>query len=95
MSSTKVLMLNNPQTQEITQFISSTLACKAKKELIAHDMNHKTMFGNTNFWFHLEESGQLILIYDRHPSEWDVEGIMETIYSYERIHLTAKGVPFY
>jgi len=90
----KVYILENPEEIKSLNFtIANMLLAKAKRELVAHDMRHRTMLGNTNFWFHLQENGQLMLVYDRHPKEWDIDSIKETLWYYERAELKKMGCP--
>jgi hypothetical protein len=91
----KVYILDNEDIKELTAMVAEALTYKARLERKVQDMRTRTMFGNTNFWFHVEDSGSIILCYDQHPSMWDQAGIRATISHYERIYLEKRGIAFF
>lgn len=74
------------------QEIAKTLIDKAAAEQIVHDQNHRTILGGTSFWLHLTPDGGLMLCYDKHPSEWNVEAIKDTMDTFEQMRLNELGV---
>lgn len=80
---------------ELSQAIATCLVAKAGAEQMIHDQNYRTPLGSTQFWLHLNPDGQIMLCYDRHPNEWDVQAIKDTIDSYERLRLSELGVQLY
>lgn len=84
--SQKIYILDNTEIQEISKAIAIALTAKSQREVRVHDHRNKTFLGSVLFWLQVRESdNQLILCYDKHPSQWDMDAIKESLEGLERI----------
>lgn len=60
------------------------------------DLTNPTMLAGVKFWFQIDpNNGSTILCYDKHPTEWDIDGILKAITDLEHIFYQNEGVIFW
>lgn len=78
--------------EAITDHITTFLCRKAMVEYRRQDLSNRTMLDKVNFWFQIDpRSGSTILCYDKHPTEWDVNAIIQAITDLEHIFYVQEG----
>lgn len=82
--------------QNLSDHVSLFLVRKGMLEHRRQDLLNRTILGGINFWFQIDGSnGSIILCYDKHPSEWNVDEILKNINDLEHIFYVQEGVAFY
>lgn len=78
--------------QAITDHITVFLCRKAMVEYRRQDLSNPTLLDKVKFWFQIDpRSGATILCYDKHPTEWDIDAILQEITDMEHIFYVQEG----
>jgi hypothetical protein len=82
------------QVRYYTDLIVSFLSQKALYEGRKQDFTNRTKLADVEFWFQLDNAtGNVILAYSKHPTEWDYEKMMRDMDEQESVfHLDQSGV---
>lgn len=92
----QVAVISDPEIlsklQDISDQIALFLSRKAMVEYRRQDLSNPTTLAEVKFWFQIDpRSGSTILCYDKHPTEWDVNGILKEINDLEHIFYVQEG----
>jgi hypothetical protein len=88
----KVILKDNSDYSPLLDRIKSLRCKKCIYESKPQDEKNKTGLGNVNFWFQIEKGtadpsnglgGNLFLIFDKAPQEWNEEQLIIDIESWE------------
>lgn len=82
--------------QNLSEHIALFLVRKGQVEQRRQDLQNRTILGGVNFWFQIDpNNGAIILCYDKHPTEWDIDLILKNINDLEHIFYVQEGVAYY
>lgn len=80
----------------LVEYITTFLCRKSSHERLRQDLTNPTLLGGTKFWFQIDpKTTGIVLCYDKHPSEWNINGIMDDIRDMEHIFFVEEGVIFW
>ena len=82
--------------QGMTDHISVFLVRKGQLEQRRQDLKNPTTLGKVKFWFQIDHNsgGSIILCYDKHPKDWDIDLILKEINDLEHIFYVSEGFQY-